>query len=466
MAGLVSKRDVALGPLQADGFAIHRSGLRWLVADGHRCRAGEPVANCYVGLRALAGRIGLAAPFAKEHADLQVTLAAPSAGVLRHSPDASRGGWLDQLDRYQHWDPHWVAGSLEGPVDPEIPLRWRLTFMAGERMTELAEDRSGLLTGWRRYRRAWHGESSVPGTLLSLGVCEQNGVFLGERHDFAELLQLSPGALHVVHVGDETLVPSAAILADRMRRDLSMNAQVAAEMTETILRGPGPPGPADLIFAGSALAALTRCPLRERYDLLSTAGVLPAAGVQAVVLSVQAEPKVILRHRKLGYRAFWHRFRVDSTGQATRSWLNVSFEPLVRTVEDIKADLLALRQLLADHGITHVLIMNALSSAGEETIFSYAPFSKALGDELSSVRAKELNLMLHDLGAQTDVAIVDVDAVAAGLGAAVHLPDGIHQSGPLQDEIRQEILHILERRRFFVRPGRRASNDARAHIIS
>jgi len=466
MASVVSKRDVPLGPLQADDYAIHRSGLRWLVADGQHCRAGEPVAYCYLGLRAAPGRAGVKAPFAREQTDLQVTLAAPTAGVLRHSPDASRGGWLDQLDRYQHWDPHWVPGSLEGPDDAEAPLRWRLTFMAGERMTELAEDRSGLLTGWRRFRRAWHGEGSDHGTLLSLGVCEQNGIFLGERHDFAELLQLSPGALHVIHVGDETLVPSAAILADRMRRDRSMNTQLAAEMTQAILRAPGPPGPADWIFAGSALAALTRCPLSERYDLLSTAGVEPAAGVQAVVLSVQAEPKIILRHKKLGYRAFWHRFRVDSTGQATRSWLNVSFEPLARTVEDIKVDILTLRQLLADRGIAHVLIMNALSSTGEETIFSYAPFREALGDELPSVRAKELNLMLHDLAAQTDIAIIDVDAVAAGLGAGAHLPDGIHPSGPMQDEIRQEILHILEQRRFFARPNRRASAHARAQTIS
>jgi hypothetical protein len=42
--------------------------------------------------------------------------------------------------------------------------------------------------------------------------------------------------------------------------------------------------------------------------------------------------------------------------------------------------------------------------------------------------------------------IVDTDAIAADLGAKAHLPDGLHQSGPLQAEIRQEIIHMLAAR--------------------
>jgi len=128
------------------------------------------------------------------------------------------------------------------------------------------------------------------------------------------------------------------------------------------------------------------------------------------------------------------------------------FEPLSRTIDDIQTDLRELRKLLAERGVRHVLIMNALSTSGGESIFTYAPFSQALGDELPSVRAKELNLMLHDLAEETDIAIVDVDSIAAGLGAAAHLPDGVHQSGPMQDEVRGEILHILEQREFFALP--------------
>ena len=63
---------------------------------------------------------------------------------------------------------------------------------------------------------------------------------------------------------------------------------------------------------------------------------------------------------------------------------------------------------------------------------------------LSSVAAKELNLMLHDIAGHRDLVIIDVDAIAADLGGAEHLPDGIHQSGPIQAALRVEILHALE----------------------
>jgi hypothetical protein len=63
---------------------------------------------------------------------------------------------------------------------------------------------------------------------------------------------------------------------------------------------------------------------------------------------------------------------------------------------------------------------------------------------LSSIAAKELNLMLHDIAGHRDLVIIDVDAIAADLGGAEHLPDGIHQSGPIQAALRVEILHALE----------------------
>jgi hypothetical protein len=52
--------------------------------------------------------------------------------------------------------------------------------------------------------------------------------------------------------------------------------------------------------------------------------------------------------------------------------------------------------------------------------------------------------MLHDIVEHRDLVIIDVDAIAADLGGAEHLPDGIHQSGPLQTALRFEILHALE----------------------
>ena len=58
--------------------------------------------------------------------------------------------------------------------------------------------------------------------------------------------------------------------------------------------------------------------------------------------------------------------------------------------------------------------------------------TRPLANMLGSVRARELNLMLHDLARERNVAIVDVDAIAADLGSQRHAPDGVHGSGPLQ----------------------------------
>ena len=52
--------------------------------------------------------------------------------------------------------------------------------------------------------------------------------------------------------------------------------------------------------------------------------------------------------------------------------------------------------------------------------------------------------MLHDIAERRDLSIIDVDAIAADLGGAEHLPDGIHQSGSLQVALRSEILHAME----------------------
>ena len=90
--------------------------------------------------------------------------------------------------------------------------------------------------------------------------------------------------------------------------------------------------------------------------------------------------------------------------------------------------------------------MNSMSTSGFEDVFNYSLFDRPLGDVLGTYNAKEMNLMLHDLSRECDISIVDADAIAADIGAEAHLPDGVHQSGPLQAEIRKEILHILAER--------------------
>ena len=453
MVGLI---DLPLGPLVTDSFLIQRSGIRWLVPDLHRCRAGEAVAFCNIGLTPRAGHRPTQMPFSEEVRDLQVVFAPNVAGILHQQADASLGGDLDQLHFYQQWNAADSVASIktDGPTD-RAPA-WNLSFAAGRRMTELAEDRSGLLTGWHNRTRSWHGEQGGHTTMLSLGICEQNGIFRGDDNGFFDLLEDSPGALNVVHVADEALVPSAAVLSDLLQRDAAANAAIAADMAQGILATKFTPTPADFVFAGCALSALTRSPLSEQYDLLTRQGLTQGNGIQAVVLSINAEPSVVLRHRKLGYAAYWHRFRVQAAGPAVREWLQTNFEKISRTPDDIKRDLLALRRALAARGVEHMLILNTMSSSGHEDIVSYTPFQGALRNTLGSIRSKEVNLMLHELAEVSDIAVVDVDAIAAAIGGAAHLPDGVHQSRRLQGEIRGEILHILEQRGLFSRPMKTA----------
>ena len=67
----------------------------------------------------------------------------------------------------------------------------QLLFLAGRRTTQLADSPSGLLSGWYDRARMWRGDVSGPfTTVLSLGICEQSGIFRGESDAFLELAAL------------------------------------------------------------------------------------------------------------------------------------------------------------------------------------------------------------------------------------------------------------------------------------
>ena len=120
-----------------------------------------------------------------------------------------------------------------------------------------------------------------------------------------------------------------------------------------------------------------------------------------------------------------------------------AFESVKRTPGMVQQDLRELIHTVRKKAATEFLIMNTMSTSGYEDVFTYSPFDLPMGDVLSSYNAKEMNLMLHDLSRECDISIVDTDAIAADMGAEAHLPDGVHQSGPLQAEIRQEIIRLL-----------------------
>lgn len=426
------------------------SGVRWLCEDGHICRPGEIIAYCNLAMEANDGML-----FYDEFRDLQAAFATRVGGRLRISPTSSRGGFMDQMHYSYVWRPDFTLGHIE--ADPAMGVRddgpqdeVRLVVMAGRRMSELAEIRSGLLSGWHSRSRAWSGENDHRrGTLLSVGVCEQMGVIRGEHGAFLELFEASQGPAQAVYWPGEPLVQTGRILLEQLQRAPADQQAIAEDIAHTFPSAAAP-DPAEWIFMGALLSSLGQKPIGEPYPVVKRTGISATPPADAILLSLNAESNFLLRHKRLGYHIRCHNFRFHQAGKNVLNWMRDNFDNVWRTYDDILADYIALidaiRRAHPEGAGPAILIMNEMSSAGMEDIYSYAGFDRPMGDTLAVVRAKELNLLLHDLAATRDISIVDSDAIAADLGGWAHITDGVHQSGPMQAELRAEILHILNTR--------------------
>lgn len=436
-----------LGPLSATGASIFRSGIRWICEDGRRCQAGDTIAFCSI---AFAVAPGAPRPFADESGKVQVALVTRRAGRLKHASDASRGGFFDRLELFQTWSADTVIGEID-PEPGQTPLAGEplgLHSLGGRLHSSLGESRAGLLTGWLERARGARADGPGPvSTLLSLGICELAGVLRGDRLAFAEILSQIEGPAQVVHVTDDVLIHSAAVIAGQAQRTDADREAIARDMAATLPRGSLLPTPDDWIYAGALLSALNRSPIDEQYEILARDGVRPAAPAQAIILSLNAEGRMAFRHRRLGYVARMHGFRLRDAGAALRDWLRTNFEPVNKTVDAVRADYEALIDLIrARRPGTQILVCNIMSSSGGDDLQSYAGFAEPMSDTLASVRHKELNLMLIDLAREKDIAVVDADAIAAELGGQRSLPDGVHQNGEMQTEVRAEVLRVLRAR--------------------
>ena len=434
-----------LGTLSAEGYDVVRSGIRWLCQDGQSCRRGEILGYCNIRLRPRGSSEG-PEPFKDEARDFQVALVARNGGRFRPQADSSHGGWLD-LMAYFHdsWSPDAIVGSLEcrpGDLseDGDTEGGLELLFVAGRRVSELADLRTGLLSGWHDRSRAWWGEHDGPmGTLLSLGLCDLVGVIRGDRMPFAEFLGPVRGPAHAVYFANEASMPCALVVQEQARRTPADTKAIANDLSRS-LQSDSDLTSADFIFAGYLLGSLKQSPVTEGFDILRRSGLGRTGPPDAILMSLNAEPSTYLRHRRLGYALHIAEHRIVDAGPAIRNWLISDFEVVRRSMDDIRRDYEALFRLRPDAAF---LIMNAVSTTGNEDIFNYTAFDSPMGDTLSYIRAKELNLMLHDLTHDNNVSIIDVDAIAADIGIAGHVPDGVHPSGPMQAEVRATILHAL-----------------------
>lgn len=113
-------------------------------------------------------------------------------------------------------------------------------------------------------------------------------------------------------------------------------------------------------------------------------------------------------------------------------------------MDDIKRDYLAFARLVRQgHPDRRILVLNGISTLGQEDILSYDAYDPPLGQTLRGVRAREINAMLHEIAGEAGIAIVDADALAADLGVGRSVPDGVHQNREMQEALRREILNLI-----------------------
>jgi hypothetical protein len=437
---------LSIGPLAADGFVIRRSGIHWLCEDGHQCRPSEVVGYCNLSLERAISRRGGSPPMADEM-EFQVAFAPRFAGRLQIAGGNSPGGYLSVFGLHV-WNPDDIVGYLDPALDvpsentEACPLR--LLLLAGRRMSGLADVDYGLLPGWHSRSRAWWGDQDGPhSTLLCLGICDAAGIVRGNHIPFIEAFEASPEPAQLVYMPDHPVVPCAPILLEQLERTPAQKQAMAADLASGLANSRTPATADDWIFAGALLSFLERSPFLETYDVLTPTSLRKLGPPDAVLLSLTAETQSVLRHKKLGYSLQMLRHRQASAGPAIRSWLASAFEPVKRSVDDIRNDYRRLIQTVVAKTGARILILNRMSTSGYEDILSYAPFDAPMRETLENIAAKEMNLMLHDLAEECDFSIVDVDAMAAQLGGAEHLPDGIHHSGMMQNVLRLEIVQTL-----------------------
>lgn len=433
----MTRLPLRLGPFDLPNVRIARSSLQWLLPDGHECRAGEPVAFCALSVGGWP-----AGAEDGDRVDLQVALAPRVSGRLRHAASASRGGILDRIP-WLPWDPAAIWAHVERPAGEtesgeDEPS---LLFLAGRRFTGIADTRTGLLNGWHDSTRAWWGEGDRHGMLVGAGICEQDAILRGADDAYRGLFALAAGPAHAVHGQDEPLVPSARVLAEQLARTAGDRAAIREDVARTFGNGGPVPAPREWIFIAALLNALERAPLAERHDIVTRRRAYRTELADAVCLSLTGELSVAARHRRLGYTLNCHGFVLAAAGPAVTHWVRTNFEPVVRTPDDVAHDYRALADAVDGRPL---FVVNAMSTFAYEAIRDYRGLDAATMRGLGSVRAKDLNLMLHDLTRTHNVAIVDADAIAADLGMAAHLPDGVHGSGAFYGEIRAELVRQLD----------------------
>jgi hypothetical protein len=451
-----------LPTLSAEPARMRRSGLRWLRDSGSQVRAREPVAVCYVRLSSVGD-----APvhLAEEQNDLQVVLAPRAACEFHHKSDVSEGGYRDLVET-DDWRPgEYVADaeSLAGSAELH-PL-----ILAGRRGFESGEGRGSLLAGWHeRVRGFWPGAGQTGryGTVLSLGTCEQNAVFRGDDTAFLSWFARAPGPVQLVAVSDERCVHSSAVLLQHLQRTpaeaLAITGAVYEWIGQRISRcgleafpGFGPdaaggtlhgrwPEAQEISFAFHLLAeAVGTSPILERTEILTAGGVAELPPPEAIALTLGSELAHHFRHKRTGWIIALHSFRFGPfIGPGVADWLRQDFEPVKRTVADMRRDLAALADEVQARTGGTLVVQNLVASTNTDRVSNYTWLGDAF-EGCVAVVGNEANLMLGELTRDNAIVMIDSDALAAEMGVD-QVPDRFHASRGLVEAQRAEVHRVLQ----------------------
>lgn len=409
----------------------------WLCPDGHLLRPGEVFGFFNINAES---RQNAGADASAGERTRQVAVASPIGGRLRIPQNTSSDGLLG-IWPVRAWKPGEVIAMLDGDANGETSVDLRLMIVAGRRAVWAVDSDASLLPGSNSQVRAWWGNAETRKSIMCLGLCDVAGVVRGKYSAFTELFEAIPFACHIAHFSEHPIIPCTLVVLEQLQRSPALRHAITADILGALNAGVADAD--DLSFASLMLRQLCAQPLTDGNTCLSANGTVDIGPPRTILLSLSSEPQLMLRHRTLGYHVYILSGDARAAGPAMRKWLKGAFEPVRRTTDDIRRDLLQLVSGVRAATGGEIIVVNRMSTSGREQIYSYAAFEHPLGSTLAYAAAKEMNVMLDDLAAEGHLAIIDIDALAAELGGQAHLPDGIHHSNLMQEALRAELVRHL-----------------------
>jgi hypothetical protein len=417
------------------GFEPLRAEVSWWLSDGAPCAPRQPVASIAIASDAL----DRAAP---QGTELRALLLAPCQGTL-HPIQTPRAGWGAHFPRHP-WTTGERLATLDASAVSELGtvLPFEVAMVTLQRLHPAFEDRRPYPGGPYRLAHGWwgpHGWSGPCRTLLSLGNCEQLGLFAGNAGDFSAWLGALAGPLSIVYKPDRIVVPSAGALLSALQMDDTTRRRAAEEFGAWFHRhvdaaGAGNPT-AWLGSAALAQEVLGTPVLRSSFALVDGTGQCVEQRPAVVFLSLASELAAELRHRKLGYTISVPAFHFSKNPDIRQTLLG-RFELVRPSVTEIGDRLRAVIAWIRRETGARVVLFNLTSQL--DRIWDWSAVDRP--SDVLSVRLMDLNLAAWDLARQDGCDVVDVEALALDVGLAAAYPDGVHPSAELEARVRSVLF--------------------------